>query len=109
MYEYYVYLDKDIILSEIYVNHQTRELVVKDKTTQWPLKPFKLNNNPNYEDFLKFVESRCFPRGRPDRQILLQNIGLSEYDPIKIVKTIGGFQQHDKLNLQYRGDVDEVP
>lgn len=65
-----------------------------------PLFSDKLNRN----HIQTFIESRCFERVRPDKDVLLEALGLNIYNPWEIVKKTHGFMYHDKCWIRFSGE-----
>ena len=58
---------------------------------------FGVNTEPTYEDYLAFLESRCFPRSRDKIKLELKSLGVPFYDPFMIIeKTQGRMAEDDQ-------------
>lgn len=58
------------------------------------------------EKFVDYLESRCFPRTRDNAQELLEMMGLTAYNPYKIVRTTHGVIFDDYIWLRFKGEED---
>ena len=47
------------------------------------------------EDFMEFLESRCFPRTRDHLRLVLKDLELDSYDPLAIVEKTKGRMAED--------------
>ena len=61
--------------------------------------PFGNNQNPSWEDYLHFLESRCIPRTRAGLREYLETIGVDHYDPLEIIRKTQGRMAEDDLWL----------
>ena len=64
---------------------------------------FGNNSLPSWEDFQVFLQERCIPRQRAGLREYLEAIGVSEYDPIEIIKKTAGRMAEDNqwLEMEY--------
>ena len=58
-------------------------------------KAFGSNKKPTYQDYLEFIESRCFPRDRDKMKLILKDLNLPFYDPIMIIEKTEGRMAED--------------
>ena len=65
---------------------------------------FGVVENPTWEDFLEFLEERCFPRTRDNLKLILQDLELDFYDPFYIIEKTQGRMGEDMqwLKVTYR-------
>lgn len=56
---------------------------------------FGSNANPTYQDYLEFIEARCFPRTRDKLKLVLQDLNIPFYDPIMIIEKTQGRMAED--------------
>ena len=56
---------------------------------------FGRQERPTWDDFIEFLEERCVPKSRENINILLKEMGLTEYDPIQIVEKTQGRMAED--------------
>ena len=62
------------------------------------------DSNVSIEYINDFFESRCFDRSRPDKDELLKELGLSDYEPIEIIKRTHGSMCHDFIWIRFEGE-----
>lgn len=62
---------------------------------------FGHNTSPNYEDVIRFLESRCFPRNRSDIKQILRQLHLKEYDPYLMCKLSNGQTEQDDCCIDF--------
>lgn len=89
------------IMATIHFNVLTHKVSVVNYTDIIPLRPFGVVENPTWEDFEIFLESRCFERGRNDVKRQLELLGLDCYDPFSICLRTHGRVTEDSFELLF--------
>ena len=56
---------------------------------------FGVVENPDYERYEEFLESRCFPRTRDKMKLVLKDLDLPFYDPFMIIEKTEGRMAED--------------
>lgn len=56
---------------------------------------FGVNLHPTWEEFEKFLESRCVPKTRHHLDWALEEIGVDHYDPLLIIEKTAGRMAED--------------
>lgn len=56
------------------------------------------------ESVLSKFESRCFSKGRPDKDEILESMGLRQYSPYDIVRFTHGHTNRDDLWVRFEGE-----
>lgn len=56
---------------------------------------FGIVENPKYEEYLEFLESRCFPRTRDKMKLVLEDLDLPFYEPFMIIEKTEGRMAED--------------
>ena len=87
--------------TEIYADFRTRTVHIVNHTDDLIFRAFGIKEEPTWEDFEHFLESRCFPKTRGNCKDLLKAYGLENvgYDPLEIVKKTGGRMAEDHMYL----------
>lgn len=95
------------LLADIFVDLNQQQIKVVNYTDNDILRPFGNIEKPNWNDFEKFLESRCFPQNRHNLKKLLKNYGLPGYDPLTQVEFFEGRTAEDPMHIQFirKGDV----
>ena len=73
----------------------TQKIRVKNLVSDFLKLPFGNNQNPSWEDYLHFLESRCIPRTRAGLREYLETIGVDLYDPLEIIRKTQGRMAED--------------
>lgn len=86
-------IDLDFLAQKVYIQNFTDE----------PLdRAFGIRENPTWEDWEEFLADRCFPKTRGNCKELLQNMGLTDYDPLQIVEQTHGRMAEDDYWMKIR-------
>jgi len=98
------YMHKDTVLADVVFDRQNRSISCINYTDDITLRPFGRRAEPTPEDFLDFLESRCFPRERRNCKQLLADLDLTEYVPLSIVRKTHGRQLEDYCWIKFEGE-----
>lgn len=84
------YMCEDECCTVILVDFKNECIAVQNETDDIIHRAFGIKAKPTWEDFMEFLESRCFPRTRDKLRLVLEDVGVDSYDPLAIVeKTMG--------------------
>ena len=61
-------------------------------------------DTPTIEEIYEWIEERCFPKSRANRDELLKAMGLSLYEPLEIVKITHGLLHEDYTWILWEGE-----
>ncbi len=94
----------DTINTEIYVNFKNKRIKAVNYTQDIPERAFGNNEHPIWDDFMYFLESRCFPQSRGNKKHLLNALGLQDFDALQIIEKTKGRMAEDNfyINFIYR-------
>lgn len=81
------------------VSPQYRRITVYNYTKDVMRRAFGKIENPTYEQYEEFLESRCFPRSRDKMKIMLERLDLPFYDPLMIIEKTQGRMADDDFWL----------
>ena len=96
------------ICTVIYVDFGRKRIKIQNRTDDVLYRAFGVKNDPTWGDFEEFLASRCFPQSRGYAKKILQNLGVSGYDPLAIAEATGGKTAEDNLYLTFRSYPREV-
>lgn len=85
------------LLTEIIVND--KKVSIKNYTENILDRAFGINSLPDYNDFLKLLERRCFSETADGLKLRLEELGLTEYNRIEIIKRTNGILEKDNYSL----------
>ena len=89
------YMHKQTVCTVIDVNELKREVKVRNYTDHVIFRAFGVEEEPSYEQYLEFLESRCFPRSRDKMKLILKDLDLPFYDPFMIIEKTEGRMAED--------------
>jgi|SRR5690606_22194414 len=96
---------RDELVAKVSVDFKRQKVVAEQFTTNPLRKAFpKGTDNLKVSDVLDFLESRCFPRERADRDKVLESIELNYYRPLHIVRKTHGVQFDDFMWVRFEGE-----
>ena len=84
------------------VNFLDRKVVIQNKTDDILHRAFGVIKDPTWHDFDNFFRDRCFPQTRSNCKELLQEMGLTDYDPLQIAEKTKGRLADDEMWLRFR-------
>ena len=84
------------------VNFLDRKVVIQNKTDDILHRAFGVIEDPTWNDFENFLRDRCFPQTRGNYKELLQDMGLTDYDPLQIAEKTKGRLADDEMWLRFR-------
>lgn len=99
-----LYLNGTKITTDILVDFVQKSVAIKNYST-FPLElAFGINLHPSFDDFLNFIQSRCFPKNVDRPRLHLMELGLDSYNPLLIVKKTHGILSNDHMSLKFLED-----
>lgn len=84
------------------VNFLDQKVAIQNKTDDILHRAFGVLEHPTWNDFEIFLQDRCFPRTRGNCKELLQELNLTDYDPLQIVEKTKGRLADDEMWLKFR-------
>ena len=77
------------------MNEPERKVKVKNYTDKIMFRAFGVVETPDYDQYLEFLESRCFPSSRGKMKLILKDLDLPFYDPMMIIEKTEGRMAED--------------
>lgn len=77
------------------MNEPERKVKVKNYTDKIMFRAFGVVETPDYDQYLEFLESRCFPSSRDKMKLILKDLDLPFYDPMMIIEKTEGRMAED--------------
>lgn len=81
--------------TQILVDFKREKIAIRNTTDKIMLRAFGMNRNPTWEDFIVFLEDRCFPKTRDNLKLILQDLDLEFYEPLNIIEKTQGRMGED--------------
>ena len=72
-----------------------KEIKVTNFTDNLMFRAFGIEEEPDYQMYQEFLESRCFPRSRDKLKLVLKDLDLPFYDPFMIIEKTEGRMAED--------------
>lgn len=89
------FMCKDECCTQILVDFKQERIEIVNTTDDIIHRAFGIKVKPTWEDFMEFLESRCFPRTRDHLRLVLKDLELDFYDPLAIVEKTKGRMAED--------------
>ncbi len=89
------YMYQNTVCTIIDVNEPLRKLKIYNFTGNLLFRAFGRVEEPSFEMYEEFLESRCFPRTRDKMKLELARLNLPFYDPILIIEKTQGRMADD--------------
>ena len=89
------YMHKQTICTIIDVNEMTREVKIYNYAENVMFRAFGVEEQPDYQMYQEFLESRCFPKSRDKMKLILKDLDLPFYDPFMIIEKTEGRMAED--------------
>lgn len=89
------YMYKQDVCTIIDVNEMKKEVCIKNYTDNLMFRAFGVEEHPNYEAYMEFLKSRCFPESRDKMKLILKDLDLPFYDPFMIIEKTEGRMAED--------------
>ena len=89
------FMCEDECCTQILIDFKHERVEIVNTTDEIIHRAFGIKAKPTWEDFLEFLESRCFPRTRDHLRVVLNDLDLDFYDPLAIVEKTKGRMAED--------------
>lgn len=89
------YMYHQSVCTIIDVDELNREVKITNYTDNLMFRAFGIEENPDYEMYQEFLESRCFPKSRDKMKLILKDLDLPFYDPFMIIEKTEGRMAED--------------
>lgn len=89
------YMFQNQVCTVIDADERLRKVKLYNFTDDLLKRAFGKVEEPDFEQYEEFLESRCFPRGRDKMKLQLEQLGLPFYDPILIIEKTQGRMAED--------------
>lgn len=89
------YMHNQTVCTIIDVNEIKKEVAITNYTDNVMFKAFGIIEKPDYNMYLEFLESRCFPKTRDKLKLVLNDLNLPFYDPFMIIEKTEGRMAED--------------
>lgn len=83
------------------VDFLNQRIQIQNKTGDMLHRAFGVIEHPTWDDFELFLQERCFPATRGNAKKVLQELQLTDYDPLQIVEKTRGRTAEDDMWLKF--------
>ena len=83
------------LTTKIAVDKTLKTLAIHNQSSNPLFTAFGVNAHPNWNDFQYFLEDRCIPKGRDGLKYYLEELGLTSYEPLEIIRKTQGKMAED--------------
>lgn len=91
------YMHNQKVCTIIDVNEVRKEVQIKNYTDNLLFRAFGMEETPDYDRYIEFMESRCFPEGRDKMKLILRDLDIPFYDPFLIIEKTEGRMAEDNF------------
>lgn len=95
------YMYKQHPCTIIDVDFLNQRVKVQNKTKDMLHRAFGVVEDPTWDDFEGFLKDRCFPATRGNVKNILEDLRLTDYDPLQIVEKTRGRTAEDDMWLKF--------
>lgn len=96
-------LHKDDVIARVSITDNRKNVKIKKYCEIPAIQPF-CGNKLDLERVAEFIRYRCFDETRPDKDEILHDLGLMEYNPWEIVKVTHGRLWEDFIWIRFPGE-----
>lgn len=90
------YMFKEEVCTLIDVDEKNRKVEIYNYTNDLIFRAFGKNEDPSYDEYQGFIESRCFPKNRDNLKVYLRELDIPFYEPLMIIeRTLGKMADDD--------------
>lgn len=95
------YMYKQHPCTIIDVDFLNQKVMVQNKTRDMLHRAFGVVEDPTWDDFEVFLKERCFPATRGNVKEILDDLQITDYDPLQIVEKTSGRTAEDDMWLKF--------
>jgi len=95
-----MYMFRNEMCTLIDVDVSRRIVKIRNYTDRIQFRAFGSNDHPDYDQFMEFLRSRCFPETMDKIKLKLQALNLPFYDPLLIIEKTEGRMAEDDFYIR---------
>ena len=80
-----IFMNREKACTRIIADEETKTVTIQNYDVAIQHRAFGIKESPTWEDYQRFLESRCVSRNMAHLDLYLKKIGVSHYDPILII------------------------
>lgn len=97
------FYNNQTLCTAILADYTEKNIIIKNFTDNKLYRAFGANDNPDWRDYLSFLEDRVIPRTRAGLREYLNTLGIDEYNPLEIIKKTHGKMAEDNQWIEVCG------
>jgi len=102
------YMFRNQLCTIIDVDEKNRRVKIYNFQTELIYRAFGKVEEPTYEQYEEFLESRCIPRNRDKIKLVLRELDLPFYDPMLIIEKTQGKMVDDEFWIEVENEHDRA-
>jgi DNA-binding XRE family transcriptional regulator len=102
------YMFRNQLCTIIDVDEKNRRVKIYNFQTELIYRAFGKVEEPTYEQYEEFIESRCIPRNRDKIKLVLRELDLPFYDPMLIIEKTQGKMVDDEFWIEVENEHDRA-
>ncbi len=91
------YMFRNEVCTIIDVDEKNRKVTIRNYTGDLIYRAFGNNENPTYQEYEEFLETRCLPRSRDNLKLYLRELDIPFYEPLMIIEKTNGKMADDEF------------
>lgn len=95
------FMNNDMLCTAILVDFTSERIKIYNNTDDIVLRAFGVKVSPSWQDFENFLDERCIPKTRFNMKEILRDIGLDQYDRIRILEKTEGRTGEDSQWIRF--------
>ena len=85
----------DVLCTKICADITAKKVAIKNETDDVLQTAFGVQLQPDWAEYIDFLQERCIPKTRDGIQYYLKELGLEVYDPLEIIRKTEGRMAED--------------
>ncbi len=99
------FMHDDKMCTRILIYFIEERIEIENHTDDNIDRAFGCVEHPTWEQFMNFIEERCFPRTRDGMKNILRDLEIQSYDPWQIIQKTEGRMAEDRHWIRFVGGI----
>lgn len=99
------FMHDDKMCTRIFIYFIEERIEIENHTEDYIDRAFGCVEHPTWEQFMHFLEERCFPRTRDGMKHILRDLDVQSYDPWQIIQKTEGRMAEDRHWIRFVGGI----
>lgn len=97
------FMHDDKMCTRIFIYFIEERIEIENYTVNNIDRAFGCIEHPTWEQFMCFIEGRCFPRTRDGMKYILRDLDIQSFDPWQIIQKTEGRMAEDRHWIRFAG------